>query len=372
MVVKRSKIWLSLLLPALLASCGSPGVPLPPSLEVARPISDLHAFRKGDRVYLTWTIPTQTTERQNLRHGGVINVCRAINTAITRCGTSVAQIPFPPVPRNAPANQKTGTYTERVPLAPSPTSNIVYAVSVLNSYKRSAGLSNQAQVPAAPTFAPPSDFRAQPTADGVQLSWHAVIVPTIAGLRFVYRIYRREQGTNKDAIAGESPANDPQSTSLLDRSIEWEKTYGYRATVVTMIQAANGTEQEVEGDDASSLLVFAHDVFPPATPSGLEAVFSGPGQKPFIDLVWTPNTEADLAGYNVYRHEEGGQPIKLNSDLIKSPNFRDAMILPGHEYFYSISAVDVRGNESPHSAEANETVPPYFEHSTPERPHSSC
>lgn len=357
MVLKRSKIWLSLLLPAVFTSCGSPGVPLPPSLELARPITDLHAFRKGDQVYLTWTIPTQTTERQNLRHGGVVRVCRAIDTAITRCGTSVAQVPFQRVPRNAPANQKTGTYTDRGPRAPLPTSNFVYAASVLNSYDRSAGLSNQVQVPAAPTLEPPSDFRAQLTADGVRLSWHAVIVPEIARLRFVYRVYRREQGTNKDAIAGELPGNDPNSTSLLDRSFEWEKTYHYRATVVTLIQAANGTEQQVEGDDTSSILVVAHDVFPPATPSGLVAAFSGPGQKPFIDLVWTPNTEADLAGYNVYRHEEGGQPNRLNSELIKSPDFRDAMILPGHEYFYSISAVDVRGNESPHSAEANENVP---------------
>ena len=356
MVLKRLKIWLPLLLPALLTSCGSPGVPLPPSLELARPITDLHASRKGDEVYLTWTIPTQTTQRQNLRQGGVVDVCRAIDTAITRCGTPVAQVPFPQVPRNAPAKQRTGTYTDQVPLATSPISNFVYAASALNSYNRGAGLSNQVRVPAAPALEPPSDFRAQLTPDGVQLSWHPVTVPEIAGLRFVYRVYRREQGTNKDAIAGELPAHDPKSTSLLDRSFEWERTYDYRATVVTIIQA-DSSEQQVEGDDTSTVRVVAHDVFPPAAPSGLEAVFSGPGQRPFIDLVWTPNTEADLAGYNVYRHEEGGQPIKLNSDLIKSPDFRDAMILPGHEYFYSISAVDVRGNESPHSAEANEIVP---------------
>src|SRR5215469_13553883 len=118
MVLNRSKIWLSLLLPALFASCGSPGVPFPPSLELARPITDLHAFRKGDQVFLTWTLPTQTTERQNLRHGGVVNICRTIDTAITRCGTSVAQIPFQRVPRNVPANQKTTTYIDRAPLAP--------------------------------------------------------------------------------------------------------------------------------------------------------------------------------------------------------------------------------------------------------------
>ena len=55
----------------------------------------------------------------------------------------------------------------------------------------------------------------------------------------------------------------------------------------------------IEGDDTPEVKVFANDVFPPAVPSGLQAVFSGPGQKPFIDLVWAPVSDADLAGYNV-------------------------------------------------------------------------
>lgn len=357
MIRKEPKVWLALFFPLLLTNCGSPGVPLPPSLELVRPIRDLHAFRKGDQVFLTWTIPSQTTERQNLRHGGVVDVCRATDADIIRCGTPVAQVPFQRVPRIAPPNLKTGTYTDRVSSTPSPGSNFVYVVSVLNSYNRSAGVSNQVQVPAAPTLQPPSDFHAQLSADGVRLSWHAVTVPEISGLRFVYRVYRREQGSTKDAIAGELPANDSAASGLLDRSFEWEKTYDYRATAVTMIQTANGVEQQVEGDDTPSVHVVAHDVFPPATPTGLQAAFSGPGQKPFIDLVWTPNTEADLAGYNIYRHEEAGPLVKLNSDLIKSPDFRDTAIVPGHEYFYSVSAIDVRGNESLRSEEANETVP---------------
>jgi fibronectin type 3 domain-containing protein len=86
-------------------------------------------------------------------------------------------------------------------------------------------------------------------------------------------------------------------------------------------------------------------------------VFSGPGQKPFIDLVWTPDTESDLAGYNLFRRENGGDWTKLNSDLIKASDFHDTDVQPGHKYFYSVSAVDVRGNESPRSEEASETVP---------------
>jgi fibronectin type 3 domain-containing protein len=93
-------------------------------------------------------------------------------------------------------------------------------------------------------------------------------------------------------------------------------------------------------------------------PTGLQAVFSGPGQPPFIDLVWAPNTDADLAGYNVYRHEPGGPPVKINTELVKTPAFRDANVSAGKVYLYAISAVDARGNESAHSEEASESVPP--------------
>ena len=47
----------------------------------------------------------------------------------------------------------------------------------------------------------------------------------------------------------------------------------------------------------------------------------------------------------------------MNSDLVRAPAFRDIQVISGHEYFYWVTAVDVRGNESPHSEEASETVP---------------
>jgi fibronectin type 3 domain-containing protein len=86
-------------------------------------------------------------------------------------------------------------------------------------------------------------------------------------------------------------------------------------------------------------------------------VATGVGQQPGIDLVWSPDTEPDLAGYNIYRREEGGQPEKINKDLVKAPSYRDTTALPGHTYFYSVSAIDVRGNESARSEEAHESMP---------------
>jgi fibronectin type 3 domain-containing protein len=250
------------------------------------------------------------------------------------------------------------TYTDQIPAdeqSKNPTASVFYAVSVVNSYGRSAGLSNGVEVPAAPALPPPSDFRVSVSADGIACEWSPGTIPDIPGLRFSYRVYRREGGSAKDSVAGEIPAS-PASTTFVDHTFEWEKTYQYRATIVTYV-ARDGTELQVEGDDSSPANLVAHDIFPPAVPSGLQAVFSGPGQRPAIDLVWAPNTEPDLAGYNIYRQEGSGAPAKINSELVKSPAHRDAEIVPGHSYTYSVSAVDVRGNESGPSEEASEAVP---------------
>jgi hypothetical protein len=362
MTLAKIKLVLGLTAIALLAACGTPGVPLPPSLELARPVTDLRAVRKGDKVHLSWSPPSLTTEHKNIRRAGLTEVCRGVGTKLQECGTPVSKIPFQkPAAVKDKAQKLQVSYTDQLPpnlQSAYPTSNVVYAVSVLNSYGKTAGLSNQVQAPAAPTLRPPSDFEAQIMAEGVRLSWKAVAPPQeIPGLRYMYRVYRRESGANVDSVAGELPGTNESSPTLLDRGFEWEKTYDYRVTIVTLITQSSGIDQQVEGEDTVSVRVFAHDVFPPATPSGLQAVFSGPGQKPFIDLVWAPNTEPDLAGYNVYRHEQDGPAVKVNSELVKSPAFRDSEILGGHRYFYEVSAIDVRGNESQRSGEASEAVP---------------
>ena len=213
-------------------------------------------------------------------------------------------------------------------------------------------------VPAVPTLPPPADFQAQVTLDGVVLSWRRVpVAPETPGLRHVYRVYRRPEGGDADTVVGELPLDESSATRIVDHSFEWEKTYLYRATAVTLIHEGGNPETQFDGDDTPVVKVFAHDVFPPAVPSGLQAVFSGVGQQPFIDLIWAPDTDADLAGYNVFRHETASSLEKINSELVKTPAFRDMNVAPGKTYVYSVSAVDVRGNESDRSQDASEPVP---------------
>jgi hypothetical protein len=253
-----------------------------------------------------------------------------------------------------------GNYTDHLQpalLAENPAAQIFYSISALNERGRSAGLSNVVSVPAAAALAPPSDFAAQVAAEGIVLNWKATTPPETARQQWLYRIYRRADGASLDAVVGEVPLEASSPTQLVDHSFDWEKTYSYRATVVTLVREAGVAEIRFEGNDTPSIKVFAHDIFPPAVPSGLQAAFSGTGQQPFIDLIWAPDTDADLAGYNVFRREESGQAVKINQDLVKAPAFRDTNIAGGKKYFYSVSATDVRANESVPSQEASEAVP---------------
>jgi hypothetical protein len=374
--MKRSgwNILITLLAGAMLVSCGAPGVPIPPALELAKPVTDLRAARKGGRVYLAWTVPAKTTDRQIVRHPGVTRVCRSLSALLADCKNPAAEIPasqFPlPVSRSkesVPPPKIQASYTDLLSpeLQQDPAAEITYAVSVQNANGRSAGLSNQVQVPSAPTLPPPNHFRAEVRSDGIVLSWDCPsAVATSDVIEHKLRIYRREQGKSTDTKVSDGDLMDCTQTSpnsrspeFLDQTFEWEKHYDYRATVMTFVLAPGKPEVEVEGDDTPAVSVFAQDVFPPAIPNGLQAVFSGVGQAPFVDLVWSPDTEADLTGYNVFRHEEGGQPVKLNSEPVKAPAFRDSSVQPGKKYFYSVSALDERNNESAKSEETSEQVP---------------
>lgn len=364
--MRRSTPNVLLALGALLpfTACATIAPPQPPSLELPKPPSDLRATRKGDHVTLTWTDPNVTTDRQKIRHVGATRICRGLATQLMDCGTPVGEAAPPPSPvTTRSSDQKIlRSYVDPLPAgleSDNPSAFVAYAVEVLNAARRGAGLSNQVRVSLARTLSPPQDFAARVTGEGVVLSWTNEV--PAAGpnsqVRYLYRVYRRPEESPQQILVGEIPAGRERSLSLTDSTIEWEKTYDYRAETVTVVVQENRPALQVDGEDTPEIKVFAHDIFPPAIPSGLQAVASGPGQKPFVDLVWAPVTDVDLEGYNIYRHEEGEAPVKLNTEAVKAPAYRNEKVMPGKRYFYSVSAMDVRGNESGRSEEASERVP---------------
>jgi fibronectin type 3 domain-containing protein len=102
------------------------------------------------------------------------------------------------------------------------------------------------------------------------------------------------------------------------------------------------------------------DVFPPAAATGLEiSIIPATNQTPaYVELSWAINSEADLAGYSVYRSEAEDAPgERINTEILPSPTFRDISVVSGKRYYYRVSALDRAGNESPKSSAVQADVP---------------
>jgi len=108
------------------------------------------------------------------------------------------------------------------------------------------------------------------------------------------------------------------------------------------VRAAFGKPGHLAMSDPSpAVKITPRDTFPPAPPQGLSSIYSAGA----VDLVWTANTEADLAGYNVYRLENQAAQ-RVNKELVRTPIFHDATAAPGKTLTYYVTAVDLSGNES--------------------------
>src|SRR5205814_246539 len=89
----------------------------------------------------------------------------------------------------------------------------------------------------------------------------------------------------------------------------------------------------------------------PSVPTGLTAIGNG------ISLNWNDNTEANLAGYNVYRSTtSGGTYTKLNAALVSTSDYVDTTAPVGVVSYYQVTAVDSSSNESA-PASTNATRP---------------
>jgi len=353
------QLCLAVLIFAFTTGCGTPGPPQPPSLNLAKPVSDLKATRTGDQITLTWTVPTETTDEATFRHRGQTKICRAINQLqIAQAGrcNEVASLP-------TPVKQKTANAVTPVPAdARGPNDYAALAVQVDNDRGRSAGLSNQVAIPTGAV----SNLNGNPTS---QIAPDAVLVtvnitPQNEGLTQTLELRRSENGAPQENTVGrrmiELPSGEPASVELRDENFEWEKTYAYRVVVVGSAKLPNGSTVAFDGATTAPIEIIVHDIFPPAVPTQVQAVFSGQlaGQQVAIDLTWNPVMDRDLAGYFVYRRSQTeSSATKLNQQPLTAPAYSDKSVQPGNAYFYSVSAVDERGNESKRSEEASEQVP---------------
>jgi hypothetical protein len=347
-----------------LAGCGTPGAPMPPTLHLPDPVTNLSASRAGNQVSLAWTMPRRNTDKLLLKGNLPVRVCR-----------KVGEEPCAPVPANllfAPG--ASGALTETLPpaLAAGAPRLLTYFVELPNRKGRSAGQSNAAVALAGEAPAPVVSLSAEVRKDGVVLRWTPDSPAAPPFSPAAIRLHRKlltpqPEPKSKQGIL--APPPEPLERTLLvdpgaagralDKEIRFGETYEYRAQRVARITVGSRT-LELAGPLSAPVRVEALDVFPPAVPAGLAAVATAAtaGSEAAIDLSWQLDTEPDLAGYIVYRREAAGSWQRISpAQPLVGPGFHDARIQPGHTYRYAVTAIDQGGHESARSAEAEETAP---------------
>jgi fibronectin type 3 domain-containing protein len=140
--------------------------------------------------------------------------------------------------------------------------------------------------------------------------------------------------------------------SYLDTSLIDGITYYY------MIKAAD----EVPNYSLLSGVVSGvpSDSIAPLAPTGLIVTYGSTSDS--LSLTWNPNSEADLAGYYIYRSTTEDGPYTLMDILGLVTEYLDMGLDGGVTYYYVIGAFDEVPNNSSYSNEANfttiYTVPP--------------
>jgi hypothetical protein len=344
------------------AGCGTPGAPLPPSLDLPEKVTDLAAVRAGGQVSLSWTMPTKNTDKLLLKGNVTVRACRRLSGA-DECVTAGAL-------ELAPGAE--GNLVDLLPaaLAAGEPRVLTYYVELENRRGRSAGLSNAAPVLAGEAPAAVTGLTGDVRKDGVALSWNAEgkeANPTAVRLDRKL-LTPQAKAKSQDFLAQQA---EPAERSLwvesgtkpagraLDREIRFGNVYEYRAQRVVRVDV-NGKALELAGEFSPPVRVEAKDVFPPAVPTGLAAVATegGDGAETAVDLSWQPVSDADVAGYVVYRRETASEWARISpAEPVVAPAFHDAHVEAGRTYEYAVSAIGRNGHESARSESATETVP---------------
>ncbi|HMD84458.1 MAG TPA: hypothetical protein VKO18_07120 [Terriglobia bacterium] len=328
-----------------LFGCGVQGTPHPPRVERPAKITNLSVVQIGQSLEIHFRLPQQTTEGGRLTKPLEVEILRAVAPQ----GAGLSKLPEPEVwmrllreewlPYARDNNVTYSAHLTEREFHDWRGQTLVVGVRTLTRGFRHQALesdpSNLVDVPIEDVSEPMGSVHCAVTEKAVEVQFSPPTrtlsgepIHDLAG----YRIFRSSTGQAASfELLGET-ATSPYP----DTQFEFGQTYYYQ------VRAVSGKPGHLAMSDASpAVKVTPRDVFPPAPPQGLQSIYSAGA----VELVWTANTEPDLAGYNVYRLENQTAQ-RVNKELLRTPIFRDATAAPGKTLTYYVTAVDLSGNES--------------------------
>jgi hypothetical protein len=349
----------------LMLSCAAQFPPHPPRVERPAPVKDLTAAQVGATVELRFTPPTVATDGEDLTKPLEIEIFRTITPKGVKLSPGIAGKANPPwlILQGKELKQRSAggkvEYADQLSSA-----DFVHFVGSTFTYGArgftrgfrgrpiEAEVSNIASLMILDVPTPVTEFAITPTEKALDLSWSAparTLTGQAAASTLRYHVYRSEAGTASASKPGPYRLiADAHERSYADSSFEFGLFYSYEVRAVV---TEDGQSAESANSEARDIV--PRDTFPPSPPAGLTGLFTSQA----IEVIWNPNLEPDLAGYNIYRRERDGEEKKLNPELLRTPRYRDTAVTAGRQYFYRVSAVDRTGNESSPSPEVEVEVP---------------
>jgi fibronectin type 3 domain-containing protein len=176
-----------------------------------------------------------------------------------------------------------------------------------------------------------------------------------------------QQPASNDTLQATATKHDDDAADAVSLTFTWEVNGVTRRTTTTATALSDSFDLSVAGNGdpgdtitvqvtpsdgvatgtaVSDNAVVQADTNPPAMPANLAASVTSR----VVNLDWNDNTEADFAGYNVYRGTPPDVPTKLNSVPLTTSSYQDTTAAADTSYSYFVSAVDTSNNESQRAA----------------------
>ncbi len=367
---------------SLLVGCANPGPPKPPSLQIPAAVTNLSAERRGNLVELHFTLPLRTSDGLTQKPGLIsARVCRAVGTGICKpvAGMSGSFM--------VPGSSKTQSALQDAlanDLSSGPPRLLTYRLELFSASGKSAGYSNPAFAAAGRSPQTVEGLHAEGSRLGVVLRWQA------ADPQAEVLLVREDLKTNSGSASGQTgterkpgkfdfdgirkvklppavvtlsanskensgAANRALASATLDTSAITEEPYRYTAERKQTVDL-DGHKLELWSVASPAVAFMLRDNFPPPPPTNLsvagfhESFTQGKSLTYAVDLIWESVQDDQLAGYRVYRADLSlaisGRGSLLTSVPVTLPAFHDITASGSIRYRYSVTSIDLKGNES--------------------------
>jgi hypothetical protein len=326
-LVGRSHLFLLVSALFLTAGCGYIGNPIYPLANIPTKISDLSAVQRGSSILVHYSLPTFTTENNPITTG------LHLDLRIGVAGDHFNPSDWPGAAKSeTPQTIKGGVATYVIPTKDWTGKKIAIAARSSGANRKPSDWSNFEILPVVAAPQVPSKPVLQNTASGLHVTW--------TGPGDQFRILRKV-ADEKDYMV----ANTVAGHEWTDTGVEYGRPYTYEVQA----QVNVGDKKIAESDLSEPETATPVDEFPPAVPSALRADRSGNA----VALVWEPDSDADLAGYRIYR-SEGSGPWQRVAETSTVPSYSDTTVEHGKTYHYAVTAFD----NSPRHNESQRSSPP--------------